>query len=148
MTRWVPIGLSILIGLLLTACSAPPPPVVVTGSEREAVLAYSETMTDNLLQGMNEGDYDRFARDFDAAMAKAMPASSFDQFMTSTGNKLGQYESRTVSTVETVGEFTRVTYQARFANDDPVTVRVVFDKDTADHLISGLWFDSARLRDK
>lgn len=148
MTRRVRIGLSILVGLLLTACSAAPPAVVLTGSEREAVLEYSEPMTDNLLQGMNNGDYDQFARDFDPAMAKAMPASSFDQFMTGIGNKLGQYESRTVSTVETVGDFARVIYQARFANDDPVTVRVVFNKDTADHLISGLWFDSARLRDK
>ncbi|QLQ07867.1 MAG: DUF3887 domain-containing protein [Anaerolineae bacterium] len=140
------LSLGLLAGLLLTSCNAAPPAVTLTGSEREAFLAYSEPMVDNLFQGMNAGDYDQFARDFDTAMAKAMPASSFDQFMASIGSKLGRYESRTVSTVEAVGDFTRVAYQARFANDDPVTVRIAFHKDTADHLISGLWFDSAKLR--
>lgn len=143
MIRHVLIALGLLVGLLMTSCGAAPSTVVLTGSEREAVLAYAEPMTDNLLQGMNERNYDTFARDFDQAMAKAMPASSFDQFMTNVGGKLGKYESRTVSSVESTGDFTRVIYQARFANDDPVTVRLVFDKD---HLISGLWFDSARLR--
>ncbi len=143
MIRHVSIALSFLVVLLLTSCNAPPPAVVLTGSEREAVLAYADPMTDNLLQGMNDGDYATFARDFDAAMAKAIPATSFDAFMASTASKLGQYESRTVSTVESVDNFTRVIYQARFANDDPVTVRVVFNQD---HLISGLWFDSAKMR--
>lgn len=142
------IAWSLLLCLVLTGCTATPQPVVLTGTERDAVLAYADSMTDNLLQGMNERDYDRFARDFDEQMAKAMPASSFDAFMTSTGDKLGQYQSRTVSSVETVGSYTRVLYQAKFANDDPVSVRVVFNKDTADHLVSGLWFDSARLRDQ
>jgi hypothetical protein len=105
-------------------------------------------MTDNLLQGMNERDYARFARDFDEQMAKAMPASSFDGFMTSIGDKIGLYQSRTVSTVEVVENFTHVVYEAQFADDNPVTLRVVFNKDTADHLISGLWFDSAKLRDQ
>lgn len=146
MRRHLLIGLGLLAGILLASCSAEPPTVVLTGAERDAVLAYAEPMTDNLLQGMNEDDYTRFARDFDAQMAKAMPAGSFDSFMAGVGAKLGQYESRTVSSVESVGSLTRVIYQARFANDDPVTVRVVFDKDTADHRIGGLWFDSARLR--
>lgn len=146
--RYALIGVSLLCCLVLVGCAAAPQPVVLTGSEREAVLAYAEPMTDNLLQGMNERDYDRFARDFDEQMAKAMPASSFDGFMTSVGDKIGQYQSRTVSTVEAVGNFARIVYEAQFANDDPVTIRVVFNKDTADHLISGLWFDSAKLRDQ
>lgn len=148
MFKRVLVSVSFLCCLVLVGCGAAPQPVVLTGTDRDAVLAYSEPMTDNLLQGMNEGDYARFARDFDEQMAKAMPASSFDGFMTSIGDKIGLYQSRTVSSVEVVDNFTHVVYEAQFANDNPVTIRVVFNKDTADHLISGLWFDSAKLRDQ
>jgi len=44
----------------------------ITGADKDAVLAYSEAKTDNLLAGMNANDYVMFSKDFDADMAHAM----------------------------------------------------------------------------
>ena len=75
-----------------------------------------------------------------------MTPEEFQKLLSTVGKKLGAYKTRTVSTVEAVGEYTRVIYNATFANEDNVTVRVVFNKNTPDHKVSGLWFDSAKLR--
>lgn len=50
--------------------------------------------------------------------------------------------------VEDTGAYIRVTYKASFANEDGVTVRVVFNDSATDHRVSGLWFDSPKLRQK
>lgn len=149
------LALAALLGLLLMlgACGGPQI-VTLSGAEREAVLVYSEPATDNLLAGMNEADYARFSRDFDEAMLKSISEKAFQDILVSIGGKLGAYQSRQVSLVENTGSYIRVTYKGRFANEDGVTVRVVFGSKPAGgagepiHLVSGLWFDSPKLRQK
>jgi len=46
------------------------------------------------------------------------------------------------------GKFTNVVYKAKFTNESSVTVRVVFDKEGDVFKVSGLWFDSPKLRKK
>ena len=142
---WLVLALVMAIGL--SACSGAQT-VTLSGQDREAVLAYSEPMTDNLLAGMNEADYARFARHFDEPMQKAMTEAAIHGILSSIGAKLGAYQAREVALVEDTGAFIRVTYTASFANEDGVTVRVVFNDGTPDHLVSGLWFDSPVLRQK
>ncbi len=132
---------------MLSACSGAQA-VTLSGKERDAVLAYSEPMTDNLLAGMNEANYARFALNFDEQMKKAITEKAFQDMLSSIGGKLGAYQTREVALVEDTGAYMRVTYSAKFANEDGVTVRVVFNDGTPDHLISGLWFDSPKLRQK
>jgi hypothetical protein len=112
----------------------------VTGDDRDAVLAFSEAKSDNLLAGMNAGDYARFSQDFDQEMLNAMPQTGFDTLKKDRDAKLGLYISREVNSVVQDGDFYTVIYDAKFEKDDAVTVRVVF-RAADPHEISGLWFN-------
>ncbi len=135
--------LATLIGL--SACGSQG--TSLSGADRDAVLAFSEPATDNLFAGLTANDYTAFSRDFDTAMQKAIPADGFAAWKQDLDGKIGNYVSREVDQVLRSGEYYVVIYQARFEQDDPVTVRVVFQV-AEPHLISGLWFNSEKLRQK
>lgn len=117
----------------------------LTGSEKDAVLAYSEAKTDNLLKGLNGNDYVVFSRDLDDKMKNAITETGLLNMRTKVNDKIGNYVSRQVDSVTQSGDVVTVIYAARFQNDDQVTVRVSFE--TAEpHRINGLWFDSPKLR--
>ena len=131
-------GLLAGVLLLLAGCAASAQ--VITGAERDQVLAYAEAKTDNVMAGFNADDYATFSRDFDDQMLKALTPTAFQQTRTQVVGKLGRYVSRQVDHVEQTGNFIVVFYNAKFEQADGVTVRVVFDTD-AKHLVSGLWFN-------
>lgn len=137
----------LLVLILLTLAACGPQETTLTGEAEAAVLAFSEPATDNLFAGVAANDYATFSRDFDAAMLTAMPATSFDTWKTDLEGKIGPYVSREVAQVTQQGEFYVVRYTAKFAQEDNVTVRVVF-RVAEPHAISGLWFDSEKLRQK
>lgn len=123
---------------ILTGCG--PQGTTLTGEERDAVLAFSESKTDTLLAGMNANDYAAFSQDFDVDMLAAMTEAEFDKLKADRDAKLGLYLSRDVTSVVQTGDFYAVNYDAKFEKEDSVGVRVVFR--TADpHEVSGLWFD-------
>lgn len=117
-----------------------PQETTLTGEDMDAVLAFSESKSDNLLAGMNEHDYAAFSKDFDDAMLKAMTQAQFDSLKQDRDAKLGLYVSREVTRVVQSGDFYAVVYDAVFEKDDAVTVRVVF-RIAEPHEISGLWFN-------
>jgi hypothetical protein len=118
------------------------------GSERDAVLAYSEPIADNLLQGMNAADYAAFSRDFNDQMKKGITQQSFQSnLLTTIGGKLGKYVSRQVSSVSQVGSNLLVIYTAKFEQDDNVTIRLSLEQADPHH-VSGLYFNSAKLSAK
>lgn len=123
---------------LLAACS--PQAKTLIEDDREAVLEFSEAKTDNLLAGMNAGDYAMFSQDFDEAMLKAIDEAAFLKMKTEREAKFGQYLSREVSSVIQAGDFYAVNYIAKFEKDDAVGVRVVF-RIAEPHQVSGLWFN-------
>ena len=112
----------------------------LSGADQDAVLAFSEAKSDNLLAGMNANDYAAFSKDFDQDMLKAMPSAEFDKLKADRDAKLGLYVSRTVNSVVQTGDFVAVIYDAKFEKDDAVTVRVVF-RVAEPHEVSGLWFN-------
>jgi len=112
----------------------------LTEADREAVLAFSEAKSDNLLAGMNTNDYAAFSKDFDQDMLNAMTQTEFDKLKKDRDAKLGLYVSRVVNSVVQTGDFVAVVYDAKFEKNDAVTVRIVFR--VADpHEVSGLWFN-------
>ena len=127
----------ILVGLL-AGCGSKG--TTLTGADRDAVVAFSEAKTDNLLAGMNANDYAVFSEDFDQDMLKAMSQAQFDSLKKDRDAKLGLYVSRQVNSVIQIGDFYAVNYDAKFEKDDAVTVRVVF-RVAEPHEISGLWFN-------
>jgi len=117
-----------------------PKETALTGDEMDAVLAFSEAKTDNLLAGMNAHDYTAFSKDFDEAMLKAMTQAQFDSLKQDRDEKLGMYVSRKVNRVVQSGDFYAVVYDTVFEKDDAVSIRVVF-RVAEPHEIGGLWFN-------
>lgn len=123
---------------LLAGCGSQS--TTLTGDDRDAVLAFSEAQTDNLLAGMNANDYASFSKDFDQDMLSAISQTQFATLKKDRDAKLGLYVSREVSSVTQTGDFYTVNYDARFEKEDAVMVRVVF-RVAEPHQISGLWFN-------
>jgi hypothetical protein len=125
---------------LLAACKSKAGDVL-TGADREAVLAFSEAETDDLVAGMASGDYAVFSKDFDPAMKNIMTEPYFRALRADRDAKLGKYLSRTVQDVyKTNKDFYTVIYNASFEKAGDVSMRVVF-RSGEPHQISGLWFD-------
>ena len=115
------------------------------GSEREAVLAYSEPAADNLFQGLNANDYATFSRDFNDQMSKGIPEANFTGSLVPTIiGKLGKYVSRQVESVTEIGGNILVIYTARFEKDEKVTIRFSLEKADPHH-VAGLYFNSPLL---
>jgi hypothetical protein len=131
------LALTILVLSLLAGCSSQG--TTLTGSDRDAVLAFSETKTDNLFAGMNSGDYATFSKDFDKAMLSAITKDQLDALKKDHDARFGAYLSRQVNSVVKQGDFYAVIYDVKFEKDAAVTVRVVFSA-AEPHLVSGLWF--------
>lgn len=115
--------------------------------DKEEVLAYADPIVDNLLAGFNEGNYAKFSRDFDDRMKSGLPEAAFAPMRQDITSKIGLYESRAVSKVEKQGEATVVIYNADFEKENGVEVRVVFTQDGEKNLVSGLFFNSPKLRE-
>jgi hypothetical protein len=148
--RFVLLFLAVLLAASsLTACSLGAPAAkTLTGADKGAVLAYSETIADNLLAGYNSADYATFSKDFDDVMMKGIPEQKFkDSLLPTISGKIGKYVSRTVESVTQSSSFVTVVYNAKFENDEPVVVRLSLSTNIP-HQVTGLWFDSAKLRQK
>ena len=126
----------------LTACERP-----LSGTEKAAVLAFSEAAADNLFAGLTANDYEAFSRDFDSDMYEELPATDFAAWKQELDNKIGDYLSRQVDQVTQSDEFYVVVYQAKFEQAEPVIVGVAFHA-VEPHAISHLWFDSEKLQQK
>lgn len=127
---------AMLVGIL-SGCG--PKETVLSGEESEAVLAFSEAKTDNLLAGMNASDYAAFSKDFDQDMLNGITEAEFTKLKADRDAKLGLCLSREVASVVQTGDFYAVNYKAKFEKDDAVNVRVVF-RLAEPHEVSGLWF--------
>ena len=141
--KWIVLVGLLLLAALASACSSVSLPL--NGADRDAVLAYSEAKTDNLMQAMNANDLAAFSRDLNDKMKGAFTADSFAGMQSKVGGKIGKYVSRQVSSVLQTGDNVTVIYAARFENEDQVVIRVSFET-AAPHRVSGLYFDSAKLR--
>ena len=75
-TKIITLTVIALLLTLLAGCA--PKSTPITGSDMDAVLAFSEAKTDNLLAGMNANDYAAFSKDFDKDMLNAMTQAQFD----------------------------------------------------------------------
>ena len=138
MTKYLFIVLVLVLFLGLTACER-----VLSGAEKDTVLAFSESTVDNLFEGWAAHDYAMFSRDFDADMQAEISASQFTALQQFIGNKLGRYIARRVDQVTRADEFYVVTYQAQFERAETVKIAVAFHR--SNQSIAFLAFDTEQL---
>lgn len=115
--------------------------------DQQSVLSYADPIVDNLLAGFNEGNYAKFSKDFDDRMKTALPEAAFTQMRQSIISKIGRYKSRAVAKVQKQGPATLVIYNAEFERESGVEVKAVFTKIGEKNLVSGLFFNSPKLRE-
>ena len=143
--------LKILLAALLLAiasgCAGGSQVVLVEGSERAEILAQAEPIAEGVFAGMSARDYSLFSQDFDATMQNAMKEAAFLEMMNTLDAKVGRYLSSEVSKVEKAGDFVAVTYNAKYEQEENVSWRVVFTPGDPMQ-VSGLWYDSPKLRTK
>src|SRR5579859_5463121 len=134
--------LALLLPLLAAACSQDK---VLQGADQFAVLAYSEPITDNLLQGLNQRDYAAFSKDFDSQMKSAItPAAFQSQVIGNVSGKVGSYVSRQVRQVVRSGSQVTVVYNAKFTKENDVLITLSLTA-AQPHQVSELFFDSTSL---
>ncbi|MFA7562072.1 MAG: DUF3887 domain-containing protein [Methanoculleus sp.] len=119
---------------------------VISGEEAAEVLAYADPAAENLLTGLNEGNYAAYSRDFSAEMREAIDETVFEQNREFVVSRIGFYKSRDDPVVTEVGDYVAVTYRAKFEREDGVVLRFAFKEDDPAHRLHGLWFNSPKLR--
>jgi hypothetical protein len=111
---------------------------------------YASKITENLLQGINNGDYTAFSRDFDDSMLKALPAESFQkQFSDGTQGIIGNYQAASIRFFQATGQaqyITVVYYAAYSAEPGAVLIQISFHPIEGQPRVSGLFFNSPKLR--
>jgi biopolymer transport protein ExbD len=111
---------------------------------------YAGQMAENILLAINGGDYSAFSMDFDASMIKALPAESFKaQFSQGIQGKIGNYVpgSKRFFQASSQAQFTTVVYYAVYSGDPgAVLVQISFKMVEGKPLVSGLFFNSPKLR--
>ena len=116
----------------------------VTGSELDAVLAFSDPIAEDLFAGYAANDYRAFSHDFDADMQETISADFFVGWKLNLDDKLGNYLSHQVEQVSQSDEYYVVIYQVRFEKDEQAKVGIVFHA-AEPHTINHLWIDSKQL---
>ena len=109
---------------------------------------YAGSITESILIGMNENDYAKFSEHFDDAMEAAMPEAVFNQTNTAIRGKIGDYVSKEFWKAGKEAGFTTVYYKTKFTQEPEVIAKVVFREIAGEVYVSGLWFDSPKLRQK
>ncbi|MDQ0203515.1 DUF3887 domain-containing protein [Pectinatus haikarae] len=113
----------------LTLCSA----------ESTDIRAFSDDVTEELLLGINDGQYPAAAKFFDDKMKNALNKKRFAAESKKTKKMFGQYISKEYTRAESKESYKIIDYKAKFTKDDNVTVRTVLTEDGSGFLIAGFW---------
>lgn len=113
------------------------------------VREYADPLTENLLIGRNERNYEKYSNDFSDQMKKAISIEKFLESIDLIEGKIGKYieGSKKFYLATKDKNYIIVTYKAKFTDEvSDVTVRVVFEEIGGIMKISGEWYDSPKLR--
>jgi hypothetical protein len=132
----------LLFAFILANCSTAKK---IDADEKETVSALVTPKIDSMMQGFSDNNYQKFSEFFDPKLLTGMPESGFNDTRKMITEKIGNYQSYTISNMLKTQNFITVICSATFDNEEKVTIRVIFDPNT-DYAISGIWFDSPGLR--
>ncbi|NLE76409.1 MAG: DUF3887 domain-containing protein, partial [Chloroflexi bacterium] len=144
--RVIALAAALVVALALAACTGPYQDL--PKAEGEALQSQLGGQVEGLLAGLAAGDYAGFSKDFGAEMKSGMTETSLAELRGMLETKVGAYQGYRFVKAQSAGEFTRMVYEAQFSGDDKVSVVVVHGQEGGAWKVTGLWFDSAKLRQK
>jgi len=130
-------GILIMLALItsLSAC------------EKTSEPKYAGPITEEILTAMNRGDYTQFSEHFDRPMRDALPEANFIELRDVIKPLIGDYVSKEFWQVEEQEEHTVVRYNTKYTEETAdVIVTVSFQEIEGQIYVSGVWFDSPKLR--
>ncbi|HRY28964.1 MAG TPA: DUF3887 domain-containing protein [Elusimicrobiota bacterium] len=139
------------IGVLICSCACTgqkqsPTTEAPPKEEKKQAATSTEEATDRLLMALNQGDYAQFSREFDDKMKAALNEAEFAKLRTNILEKIGLYQTRGLPRTLKLKDATVMVYRARFENEPEAEVRVVFREVGGQRRVSGLLFNSPKLR--
>jgi hypothetical protein len=131
----------LVLGLAVVGCNRAEP------VDEAEVRAYADSMVENILQSMKEGDYTGFSRDFDRQMKSALTESVFLETHAGIQKKIGEYISKEFWKVYHEDDLVVTYYRARFTGEEEdVFVQAVFQETDGKICVAGFLLDSPKLR--
>jgi hypothetical protein len=120
-----------------TSCSKP-----LTDEELK-IKNLIDPLTENYFISINNNDYEKFIKDFDDGMKKAVTKDSFTQLSSQVRNGIGDYIQNSLKLVKIANEqgYTSAYYDINFSKKSNVKIKMVFSKIDNEYKISGQWFE-------
>lgn len=113
------------------------------------VKSYADPAAQNLMQALNDENYNNFSKDFDQVMKEKLTEASFKQMTAQIKPLIGNYVSMEFYQAVSQDKYVVVVYKAKFTKEtSDVYVKVTFQKLNDKECVSGLFFDSPKLRAK
>jgi hypothetical protein len=113
----------------------------LVGQTDKDVQAVTDPILDNLLAGFNEGNYQKYSKDFDPTLKESLPEAKFKQVRSEILNKIGQYQSRKYLGSLNQNKFTVALWKGKFSQTaSDVLIKLVVSKRPDKVVVVGLWF--------
>ena len=114
--------------------------------EAQGLLPELSPIAQNFFDGLTSRDYEKASRNFNGIMREKMPPQQLKTLYEQINEKIGDLVNLGSPKISKQGENITLEYQAEFGKEKNVTIRIVFNKENDGYKISGLWFDSPKLR--
>ena len=134
----------IIVGLVvfvLTSRKQSLPP-----QEVEDLRSKLSPIAQNFFDGMLTDDYEKASKNFNGIMREKMPPEQLATVKNQLYEKIGGLVKQDSPDILKEGNEVVLQYKAEFEKEKNVTIRLVFNKENDGYKISGLWFDSPKLR--
>lgn len=145
--KWKIMAVGLAIALVVIAVVAYSTYTVKEPVDVVKVREYADPIAENILLAMNENNYTKFSKHFDEMMKNALPHAVFNETNAMIKSKIGDYSSKEFWKAEVEGPITIVYYKAKFIQEPEVIIKVGFQKILGEMKVSGLFFDSPKLRE-
>jgi len=118
----------------------------VNVDDTEQIRTRATMLIEEIIQGISEGDYALYSRQFSRPMKESQTRESFLELQRNLQKTIGKFQS-----LQYLGFYAQhgnliALFKARFSKDkDDVLIRLVMEGYAADSKVTGLWFDSPAL---
>jgi len=143
---FVSIGVVILIIAALAVLYFSSKAKTLPPQDAQNLLSELSPIAQNFFEGLTSKDYEKASRNFNGIMREKMPLQQLKTLYEQINEKIGDLVNLGSPKISRQGENITLEYQAEFEKEKNVTVRIVFNKEGDGYKISGLWFDSPKLR--
>lgn len=114
----------------------------VIGTTDEEVKYNAEPMLDDIMNGLNSNDYNKYAKDFDATLKEAITVEKFHEVRETIIETLGSYLYSEYLGFVNKNKFTIAFWKGSFdKTEDEILIKLVVSKRGGDYLVTGLWFE-------